>query len=185
MKEKSVSLIKQSISFDETASLATATHYTNGYWQISVCLMSSHFKTITIGMTIYNTSEGSHVHNSACYGNYTSQPRWLPIFVRPNVGDVTNYNFSKLEIQHPKPLSQIMSANENDVETFDFKLVQRIVPDYGIKACTAQEKFCNNKWDRVQEPMMTCRLVIMHIYQLHMPGFRMVLLMLGILMANL
>ena len=41
-----------------------------------------------------------------------------------------------------------MSANESDVELFDFKQVQRIVSGYGIKAYTAQEKFCNNRWDR-------------------------------------
>jgi len=101
----------------------------------------------------YNTSEGSHVHNSACYGGHTSQPRWLPFFVRPNVGNVTNYKFSKLETQHPQPLSQIMSVNESDVETFDIKQVQRIVSDYGIKAYAAQEIFCKNKWDCAQDPI--------------------------------
>ena len=46
-----------------------------------------------------------------------------------------------------------MSANESDVELFDFKQVQRIVSGYGIKAYTAQEKFCNNKWDTFHGPM--------------------------------
>ena len=41
----------------------------------------------------YNTPEGSAVFNSACFGCYTSQPRWLAIFARNSVGNIANYRF--------------------------------------------------------------------------------------------
>ena len=46
-----------------------------------------------------------------------------------------------------------MSANESNVELFDIKQIQRIVPAHGIKAYTAQERFCNEKWDTFHGPM--------------------------------